>query len=247
VDGASGGCVAPFLDPDLEWDFRVPGVQSINVSGHKYGLVYPGVGWALWRDAEALPEDLIFWVNHLGDNMPTFALNFSRPGSQVVAQYYNFLRLGFEGCKREQGYARKVAMYTSAAIAKMGPFALLTKGDALPVFAFKLKDDVENCTVFDVSAALRERGRQVPAYTFPKNTEDLAVLRVVVRRGFTMDVADMLLEDLRKKVKILEKLKAPVYDRDPGGFHHSDRRGRSGRWTSRRSWTASRGSSRSWA
>ena len=99
-------------------------------------------------------------------------------------------------------------------------FALLTKGDALPVFAFKLKDDVENCTVFDVSAALRERGRQVPAYTFPKNTEDLAVLRVVVRRGFTMDMADMLLDDLRKKVKILEKLKAPVYGNDPGGFHH---------------------------
>ena len=96
VDGASGGFIAPFLDPDLEWDFRLPRVQSINASGHKYGLVYPGVGWAIWRDAEALPEDLIFWVNYLGDDMPTFALNFSRPGAQVVAQYYNFLRLGFE-------------------------------------------------------------------------------------------------------------------------------------------------------
>jgi len=220
VDGASGGFVAPFLDPGLEWDFRVPRVQSINVSGHKYGLVYPGVGWAVWRDAEALPEDLIFWVNYLGDNMPTFALNFSRPGSQVVAQYYNFLRLGFEGYRRVQEYARKVALYTSAAIAKMGPFELLTKGDELPVFAFKLRDDVENFTVFDVSAALRERGWQVPAYTFPKNREDLAALRVVVRRGFTMDMADMLLDDLRKKVKTLEKLKAPVYGKDPGGFHH---------------------------
>ena len=117
-------------------------------------------------------------------------------------------------------FARKVAMYTSAAIAKMGPFELLTKGDELPVFAFKLKDDVENCTVFDVSAALRERGWQVPAYTFPKNTEDLAVLRVAVRRGFTMDVADMLFEDLRRKVKTPEKLKAPVCGKDPGGFHH---------------------------
>ena len=220
MDGASGGCVAPFLDPDLEWGFRVPGVQSINVSGHKYGLVYPGVGWAIWRDAEALPEDLIFWVNYLGDNMPTFALNFSRPGSQVVAQYYVFLRLGFEGFERVQGYARKVALYTSAAIAKMGPFELLTKGDELPVFAFKLKDEVKNFTVFDVSAALRERGWQVPAYTFPKNREDLAALRIVVRRGFTMDVADMLLDDLRKKVEQLEKLKAPVYGKDPGGFHH---------------------------
>jgi glutamate decarboxylase len=220
VDGASGGFVAPFLDPDLEWDFRLPRVQSINVSGHKYGLVYPGVGWAIWRDAEALPEDLIFWVNYLGDNMPTFALNFSRPGSQVVAQYYNFLRLGFEGYKRVQEYARKVALYTSSAIARMGPFELLTRGDELPVFAFKLKDDVENFTVFDVSAALRERGWQVPAYTFPKDREDLAALRIVVRRGFTMDVADMLLRDLRTKVKHLEKLPAPLYDKDASAFHH---------------------------
>jgi len=152
--------------------------------------------------------------------MPTFALNFSRPGSQVVAQYYNFLRLGFEGYKREQGYARRVALYMSAAIARMGQFELLTKGDELPVFAFRLRDDVTNFTVFDVSAALRERGWQVPAYTFPKNREDLAALRVVVRRGFTMDMADMLLDDLRKKVKTLAKLQAPVCGNDPGGFHH---------------------------
>jgi glutamate decarboxylase len=221
VDGASGGFIAPFLDPDLEWDFRVPRVQSINASGHKYGLVYPGVGWAIWRDAEALPEDLIFWVNYLGDEMPTFALNFSRPGSQVVAQYYNFLRFGFEGYEREQGFARKVATYLSAAIEKMGPFELLTRGDELPVFAFKLRDEVKNFTVFDVSAALRERGWQVPAYTFPKDREDLAALRIVVRRGFTVDVADMLLADLREKVKGLEKLKAPLYGAGSGaGFHH---------------------------
>ena len=221
VDGASGGFVAPFLDPDLEWDFRVPRVQSINVSGHKYGLVYPGVGWALWRNAEALPEDLIFWVNYLGDEMPTFALNFSRPGAQVVAQYYNFLRLGFEGYRRVQQYARDVATYTAAEIERLGPFELLTRGDQLPVFAFKLKDDVENYTVFDVSAALRERGWQVPAYTFPKNREDLAALRIVVRRGFTFDVADLLLEDLHKQVTRLERLPAPLVWRERvGGFHH---------------------------
>ena len=221
VDGASGGFIAPFLDPDLEWDFRVPRVQSINASGHKYGLVYPGVGWAIWRDAAALPEDLIFWVNYLGDEMPTFALNFSRPGSQVVAQYYTFLRLGLAGYKRVQGYARDVAKYTAQAIEKMGPFELLTRGDELPVFAFKLKDDVENFTVFDVSAALRERGWQVPAYTFPKNREDLAALRVVVRRGFTFDVADMLLDDLRKQLKKLEKLPAPLAGADEAcSFHH---------------------------
>ena len=220
VDGASGGFIAPFLDPDLEWDFRVPRVQSINASGHKYGLVYPGVGWAVWRDAEALPEDLIFWVNYLGDNMPTFALNFSRPGSQVVAQYYSFLKLGIAGYKRLQGYAREVATYTSAAIAKMGPFELLTRGDELPVFAFKLKDEVKNFSVFDVSAALRERGWQVPAYTFPKNREDLAALRIVVRYGFTVDMADLLLKDMRKKVKELNKLPQPLHAKDPGGFHH---------------------------
>ncbi len=220
VDGASGGMIAPFLDQDLEWDFRVPRVQSINVSGHKYGLVYPGVGWAIWRDAQALPEDLIFWVNYLGDEMPTFALNFSRPGSQVVAQYYNFLRFGFEGYERLQGYSRKVAMYTAEKVAAMGPFELLTKGDELPVFAFKLKDEIENFTVFDVSAALRERGWQVPAYTFPKNREDLAALRIVVRRGMSADVADMLLADLREKVKDLKKLPAPLHGTEGAGFHH---------------------------
>jgi glutamate decarboxylase len=221
VDGASGGFIAPFLDPDLEWDFRVSRVQSINVSGHKYGLVYPGVGWAIWRDPQALPEDLIFWVNYLGDEMPTFALNFSRPGSQVVAQYYNFLRLGHEGYRRVQGYARDVAMYTAQAIETMGPFELLTRGDELPVFAFKLKDDVKNFSVFDVSAALRERGWQVPAYTFPKNREDLAALRIVVRRGFTFDVADMLLSDLEKQVRRLEKLPAPLVRKDDeSSFHH---------------------------
>ena len=133
VDGASGGFVAPFADPDLVWDFRLPRVASINASGHKYGLVYPGVGWIVWRDSEALPEDLIFWVNYLGDNMPTFALNFSRPGAQVVAQYYNFLRLGFDGYRKVQLYSRAVATRLSAQIGELGPFELVTKGDELPV------------------------------------------------------------------------------------------------------------------
>jgi glutamate decarboxylase len=213
--------VAPFLDPDLEWDFRLPRVASINASGHKYGLVYPGVGWIVWRDAEALPEDLIFWVNYLGDNMPTFALNFSRPGAQVVAQYYNFLRLGFDGYRKVQGYAREVAMRLADEIAGIGPFRLLTRGDELPVFAFTLADGVDNFTVFDVSNALRERGWQVPAYTFPKNREDLAALRVVVRRGFTHDLADLLLSDLRRQLPRLEQQPAPVHDAGTGtAFAH---------------------------
>ncbi|MEV8504445.1 glutamate decarboxylase [Actinoplanes sp. NPDC051475] len=221
VDGASGAFVAPFVDPDLVWDFRLPRVASINASGHKYGLVYPGVGWAVWRDAEALPEDLIFWVNYLGDNMPTFALNFSRPGAQVIAQYYNFLRLGHCGYRRVQSYAREVATRLAGRIAELGPFELLTRGDQLPVFAFKMRDEIRNFTVFDVSGALRERGWQVPAYQFPKNREDLSALRVVVRRGFTHDLADMLVDDLKKQLPRLEKQHTPQHDRTTAsGFHH---------------------------
>jgi len=220
VDGASGAFVAPFIDPDLVWDFQLPRVTSINASGHKYGLVYPGVGWIVWRDADALPAELIFWVNYLGDNMPTFALNFSRPGAQVVAQYYNFLRLGFDGYAKVQGYAREVATRLSSEIAALGPFRLLTRGDELPVFAFTLNDNVTGYTVFDVSNALRERGWQVPAYTFPKNREDLAALRVVVRRGFSHDLADLLLADLKRALTTLEAGARTRGAADSGAFHH---------------------------
>jgi glutamate decarboxylase len=170
------------------------------------------VGWIVWRDAEALPPDLIFWVNYLGDNMPTFALNFSRPGAQVVAQYYNFLRLGFEGYRRVQGYAREVAMRLASQIGELGPFELLTNGDELPVFAFTLKDDVDNFTVFDVSNAMRERGWQVPAYTFPENRTDLAALRVVVRQGFGHDMADLVIADLERQLPRLQAQPEPVHD-----------------------------------
>ncbi len=221
VDGASGAFIAPFLDRDLQWDFRLPRVCSINASGHKYGLVYPGVGWIIWRDPESLPGDLIFWVNYLGDTMPTFALNFSRPGSQVVAQYYNFMRLGFDGYAKVQGYSREVAMRLANEIEGLGPFRLLTRGDELPVFAFTLKDEVDNYTVFDVSNALRERGWQLPAYTFPKNREDLAVLRVVVRRGFTHDLADLLISDLKRQLPTLQAQPRPVHSaEDASAFSH---------------------------
>jgi len=204
VDGASGGFVAPFLQPELEWDFRVPRVASINASGHKYGLVYPGVGWVMWRTPDALPEDLVFKVNYLGGEMPTFALNFSRPGAQVAAQYYNFIRLGRQGYQRVQQASRDVALHLSAGIAKMGPFELLTEGRDMPVFAFKLRDDITGYSVFDVSERLRLRGWQVPAYTFPADLTDTAVMRIVVRNGFSMDLANLLLSDFRKHVKVLE-------------------------------------------
>ena len=210
VDAASGGFVAPFLQPDLVWDFRVPRVQSINASGHKYGLVYPGVGWVVWRDEEALPSDLIFDVNYLGGNMPTFSLNFSRPGSEVVAQYYMFASLGFEGYRRVQQQSSDIARYLAAGVAAIGPYRLVSDGSQLPVFAFALDPAVTNYTVFDVSDRLRERGWLVPAYTFPENRQDLAVLRIVVRAGMTYDMADLLLADLRAKTAALESLTAAL-------------------------------------
>jgi glutamate decarboxylase len=197
VDAASGGFVAPFLHPALEWDFRVPRVASINASGHKYGLVYPGVGWVVWRGPEALPEDLVFKVNYLGGQMPTFSLNFSRPGAHVAAQYYNFLRLGFEGYRRVQQACQDVALHLSGEIAGMGPFELLTDGSELPVFAVKLRDEQAGYTVFDLSERLRVRGWLVPAYTLPADMTDTAVLRIVVRNGFSHDLADLLLADIR--------------------------------------------------
>jgi glutamate decarboxylase len=210
VDGASGGFVAPFIQPDLEWDFRIPRVQSINASGHKYGLVYPGVGWAIWRNKEALPEDLIFNVNYLGGNMPTFALNFSRPGSEVIAQYFMFVGLGYAGYRRVIQNAQDVAVHLSSQIAEIGPYRVLTKGDELPVFAFTLNDDVKNYTVFDVSAKLREHGWLVPAYSFPENREDLSVLRIVVRAGMSLDMGDLLLDDLREQTELLQSLDGPL-------------------------------------
>ncbi len=204
VDGASGGFVAPFLQPDLEWDFRVPRVASINASGHKYGLVYPGVGWIIWRTPEALPEDLVFRVNYLGGQMPTFALNFSRPGAQVAAQYYNFVRLGRQGYRHVQQTCQDVALHLSGEIGKMGPFELLTEGRDLPVFAFKLRDDVTAYSVFDLSDRLRMRGWQVPAYTFPADMTGTAVMRIVVRNGFSRDLANLLLDDIRLHVRTLE-------------------------------------------
>src|SRR6202453_747655 len=203
-DGASGGFVAPFLHPDLKWDFRVPRVASINASGHKYGLVYPGVGWIMWRTADALPEDLIFRVNYLGGEMPTFALNFSRPGAQVAAQYYNFIRLGREGYRHVQQTCQDIALHLSAEIAKMGPFELLTEGRDLPVFAFQLRDDITTYSVFDLSERLRMRGWQVPAYTFPDDMTDTAVMRIVIRNGFSMDLANLLLDDFRLHLRVLE-------------------------------------------
>ncbi|MFF7715280.1 glutamate decarboxylase [Streptomyces sp. NPDC007988] len=222
VDGASGAMIAPFLDEDLAWDFRLPRVASINTSGHKYGLVYPGVGWALWRSPENLPEELVFRVNYLGGDMPTFALNFSRPGAQVVAQYYTFIRLGRDGYRAVQQTTRDVARSLAEKIDCLGDFHLLTRGDELPVFAVTTNPDVKNYDVFDVSRRLREAGWLVPAYTFPPHREDLSVLRFVCRNGFSADLAELLLEDLKRAMPELRAQSAPQ-SKDKAAatsFHH---------------------------
>ena len=219
VDAASGGFVAPFLDPDLEWDFRLPQVKSINVSGHKYGLTYPGIGFVVWRSKDDLPDDLIFHVNYLGGDMPTFTLNFSRPGNQIVGQYYNFVRLGRDGYRRIMEHLRDTATYLAAKIGEMGPFEILSDGSALPVLAFKIKDP-STFTVFHLSDQLRIGGWQVPAYTMPENATDVAVLRIVVREGFGRDLADGLLDALAGAVAHLERY-PPTHPAPGPGFSHT--------------------------
>jgi glutamate decarboxylase len=218
IDGASGGFVAPFIDPALSWDFRVPRVRSINASGHKYGLVYPGVGWIIWRDREDLPDDLVFNVDYLGGQMPTFALNFSRPGAQVVAQYYNFLRLGFDGYRDVQQTCRDTAIWLAAEFARLG-LELVSDGSQLPVFSARLRSDIEEYSVYDVSDRLRMRGWLVPAYRMPPDIEDMTVLRVVVRNGFGRDLASMLVADLERELSYLEAHGGQL-GATTGGFRH---------------------------
>jgi glutamate decarboxylase len=221
VDAASGGFVAPFIQPDLVWDFRLPRVKSINASGHKYGLAPLGVGWVVWRGAADLPDELVFHVNYLGGDMPVFAINFSRPGSQVIAQYYNFVRLGRAGYRRIQQNAQDVALHLAEEIEAMGPFRMLTRGTDLPVLSWTMADGA-NFTVFELSDALRSHGWQVPAYTMPENLTDLAICRIVVRHGLRMDLADLFLDDLRT---VLDRFAAEPgrtpSGTAPAGFSHA--------------------------
>ncbi|QEC47637.1 glutamate decarboxylase [Baekduia soli] len=219
VDAASGGFIAPFLDPDLVWDFRLARVQSINASGHKYGLVYPGIGWGLWRDEAALPRELVFDVDYLGGSMPTYGLSFSRPGAQVAAQYYTFVRLGREGYRAVGQDCRDVARWLAREIGSIGAFSLLSRGEELPVLAFSVAAPDAGWTVYDVSERLRAHGWIVPAYPMPQGLEDLHVLRIVVRNGFSRDMAGLLVRDLQSVVARLTGDEA----RAPGariGFHH---------------------------
>ncbi|GED99261.1 glutamate decarboxylase [Gordonia crocea] len=211
VDGASGGFIAPFCQPELEWDFRVDRVVSINTSGHKYGLVYPGLGWVVWRDKTVLPDDLVFYVSYLGGDMPTLALNFSRPGAQVLLQYYLFLRLGADGYQRVQQSCLDVAQHLASGIAAMAPFELWNDGSDIPVFAWYLKDGAsKNWTLYDLADRLRLRGWLVPAYPMPDDLSGLTVQRIVVRNGLSRDLADQLLEEITSQVAFLDSLDGPM-------------------------------------
>ncbi|QQE11452.1 glutamate decarboxylase [Planctomycetota bacterium] len=206
VDAASGGFVAPFTDPLLRWDFRLSCVQSINVSGHKYGLVYPGIGWVVWRSKKELPEDLIFHVNYLGGDQPTFNLNFSKSASSVLGQYYNFLYLGNDGYRDIMVSLQHIAEYLTEEIEKIGQFKILSKLGHLPVVAFALKSKAikKGYSVYDLSEKLRERGWIVPAYTMAPDAQDISVLRVVVKECMSMDMAQLLIEDLTRAVNWFE-------------------------------------------
>jgi len=225
VDAASGGFLAPFCQPDIVWDFRLPRVKSINASGHKFGLAPLGVGWVIWRDHADLPEDLVFRVNYLGGDMPTFALNFSRPAGQIVCQYYNFLRLGFEGYRRVQNACYHTAQHLAAEIGKMGPFRIIHDGNGgLPAVCWTLTDSARNqFSLYDLSDRLRARGWQVPAYSMPPNREDLVVQRILVRHGVSRDLGDILLEDIGRSLATLEKhpVAQPLTENEAGGYNHN--------------------------
>ena len=226
VDGASGGFLAPFCAPDLGWDFRLPRVKSINASGHKFGLAPLGAGWVVWREKGDLPEDLIFNVNYLGGNMPTFALNFSRPGGQIIAQYYNFLRLGREGYRKVHGACYDTARWFASQLAKMGPFEIIYDGDparGIPCVSWKLRDGAKvPFGLYDLADRLRVRGWQVPAYSMPPDREDLVVQRILVRNGVTRDLVAALLDDFRRALDYFETHPAatPLTAEEGTGYHH---------------------------
>ncbi len=229
VDAASGGFIAPFVRPDIPWDFRLPRVRSINTSGHKFGLAPLGVGWAIWREASDLPDGLIFHVNYLGGDMPTFALNFSRPGGQVICQYYLMLRLGMEGYRRIHQGCYDVAQHIGRRIAELGPFELLFDGDSaggIPAVSWTMRAGANpGYSLFDLSDRLRARGWQVAAYSMIPNVEEMAVMRVLVRHGFSLDLAAALLEDVGRSLEYFKAhpQSSPQTAAEGASHHHHAR------------------------
>ena len=213
VDAASGGFILPFLYPDKKWDFRLKWVLSISTSGHKYGLVYPGLGWVIWKDKSYLPKDMSFSVNYLGANITQVGLNFSRPAAQILGQYYNFIHLGFEGYKEIHSNSMAIAKYCHEQIGAMSCFKNYSERLENPLFIWALKPEYEKnakWTLYDLQDKLMQHGWMVPAYSMPKNIEDMVVMRIVVRQGMSRDMADMLIGDIKNAVAELEKLEYPT-------------------------------------
>ena len=209
VDAASGGFLAPFVAPGIPFDFRLDRVKSISSSGHKYGLAPVGCGWVVWRDVAELPAELTFAVNYLGGSVPTIAINFSRPAGQVIAQYYNFVRLGMEGYRRIHEAAYKVAGYLAKEIDKLGEFDFLCTGNPktdIPAVCFCMKKGYDpGYNFYDLSDRLRTRGWQVPAFSLPPQVQETIVMRIMVRQGFTMDMACLLIEDIKRFMNFLAR------------------------------------------
>ncbi|MEG0795187.1 MAG: glutamate decarboxylase [Odoribacter sp.] len=211
VDAATGAFILPFLNPEVVWDFRLKWVLSISASGHKFGLVYPGVGWVIWKDKQYLPEEMNFAVNYLGANIPSISINFSRPGNQVLAQYYQLVRLGMEGYRQIQQNCIDVCLYLKHQLKELGMFEFFATDMPNPLFIWKLKDDAaRKWTLYDLSDALHTQGWQVPAYTLPKALEEVVVMRVVVRQGTGRDLADLLVKDLKANIAVLNHLQEPT-------------------------------------
>ncbi|KAL1914693.1 uncharacterized protein VTP21DRAFT_8104 [Calcarisporiella thermophila] len=206
VDAASGGMVVPFIKPGLEWDFRLPLVSSINVSGHKYGLCLPGIGWVLFRDKTYLPEDLIFKVNYLGTDQASFTLNFTKSASPIIAQYYILIRLGRKGFTSIMRNLMMNAEYFTHCLKRTGRFRILSNlNNGLPVVVFSLAGE-QKYDEFDVASRVRERGWIIPAYTLPPKAEKIKVLRVVIREDFARHRADLLVKDIMAALRLLDKL-----------------------------------------
>jgi glutamate decarboxylase len=213
VDGASGGFIAPFLYPELEWDFRLEQVRSINVSGHKYGLVYPGIGWIVFKDKTDIPGDLVFNINYLGGNMSNYSLNFSKGSSTIIAQYYNFIRLGFNGYRDIMDNMSENAKYLAYRLVETDNFELINKNVTFPLVTVKLKDSEFN--VFQLSDKLREKGWIVPAYTLPENAEDISVMRMVIKENFGRDMVEILLKDIIEACQALEQAEEEKERKNP--------------------------------
>ncbi len=196
IDGASGGFVNPFVYPDYEWDFRLPRVKSINASGHKFGLVPPGLGWVIFRDDTVFNKDLIFYVNYLGGEMPTATLNFSRNAFQIAYQYYTFVRLGFEGYKTIMTQTVANAQLLRDLLVESDYFEIMNETQRIPVVAMTLKPEFTNFSEFDVSAKVRERGWVLSAYTMPPDAQEVRSLRIVVRPHLNHNVIKGLANDI---------------------------------------------------